>query len=105
MDNGPDWVILLMYWSHDMRHRFLQVDGGQRDPWDQGVTISHAAQHQNATNYILALIGLICFHISLVLGSCSMLKLSHRLRDCLQHVLLFQEVLNFTMSNIIIFVV
>ena len=20
MDNGPDWVILLMYWSHDMRH-------------------------------------------------------------------------------------
>ena len=20
MDNEPDWVILLMYWSHDMRH-------------------------------------------------------------------------------------
>ena len=20
MDNGPDWVILLMYESHDMRH-------------------------------------------------------------------------------------
>ena len=20
MDNGPDWVILLMYWFHDMRH-------------------------------------------------------------------------------------
>ena len=29
---GPDVAILLMYGSHDMKHRFLQVDGGQRDP-------------------------------------------------------------------------
>ena len=32
MDDGPYWVILLMSGSLDMRHRFLQVDGGQRDP-------------------------------------------------------------------------
>ena len=32
MDDGPYWVILLMSGSPDMRHRFLQVDGGQRDP-------------------------------------------------------------------------
>ena len=36
MDDGPYWVILLMYGSHDMRHRFPQVDGGQRDPWVLG---------------------------------------------------------------------
>ena len=34
MDDGPNWVILLMYKSHEMRHiGFPQVDGGQRDPW------------------------------------------------------------------------
>ena len=33
MDDGPYWVILLMYESHEMRHiGFSQVDGGQRDP-------------------------------------------------------------------------
>ena len=32
MDDRPYWVILLMYGSHDMRHRFPQVDGSQRDP-------------------------------------------------------------------------
>ena len=33
MDDGPYWVILLMYGSHEMRHTcFSQVDGGQRDP-------------------------------------------------------------------------
>ena len=33
MYNGPYWVILLMYGTHDMRHTgFPQVDGGQRDP-------------------------------------------------------------------------
>ena len=34
MDDGPYWVILLMYGSHDIykTHRFPQVDGGQRDP-------------------------------------------------------------------------
>ena len=32
MDDGLYWVILLMYGSHDMRHRFPQVDGSQRDP-------------------------------------------------------------------------
>ena len=33
MDDGPYWVILLMYGSHEMRHTgFLQVDGGQLDP-------------------------------------------------------------------------
>ena len=32
MDDGPYWVILLMYGSRDMRHRFPQVDGGQRVP-------------------------------------------------------------------------
>ena len=33
MDDGPHWVILLMYGSHEMRHTgFPQVDGGQRDP-------------------------------------------------------------------------
>ena len=31
--DGPHWVILLMYESHDMRHTgFPQVDGDQRDP-------------------------------------------------------------------------
>ena len=31
--------ILLMYGSHDMRHTgFPQVDDGQRDPRDRGVT-------------------------------------------------------------------
>ena len=34
---GPNVTILFMYGSHDMRHTcFLQVDGGQRDPWDLG---------------------------------------------------------------------
>ena len=32
MDDGPYWVILHIYGSHDMRHRSPQVDGGQRDP-------------------------------------------------------------------------
>ena len=32
----PMWSFLLMYGSHDMRHRFPQVDGGQRDPRDLG---------------------------------------------------------------------
>ena len=32
MDDGPYWVILLLYGSHDMRHKFPQVDDGQRDP-------------------------------------------------------------------------
>ena len=36
MDDGPYWVILLMYGSHDIRHRFPWVDGGQRDPWVLG---------------------------------------------------------------------
>ena len=37
---GPDVVILLMYGSHDMRHAdFPQVDGGQRDPLEWGVTL------------------------------------------------------------------
>ena len=32
MDDGPYWVILLSYGSHEMRHTgFPQVDGGQRD--------------------------------------------------------------------------
>ena len=36
---GPAWPFLLMYGSHGMRHRgFPQVDGGQRDPRDRGVT-------------------------------------------------------------------
>ena len=36
---GPMWPFLLMYESHGMRHtRFPQVDGGQRDPRDRGVT-------------------------------------------------------------------
>ena len=36
---GPTWPFLLMHRSHDMRHTsFMQVDGGQRDPWDRGVT-------------------------------------------------------------------
>ena len=32
MDDGPYWVTLLKYGSHDMRHRFPQIDGGQQDP-------------------------------------------------------------------------
>ena len=36
---GPTWSFLLMYGSHDMRHTgFPQVDGGQRNPWEWGVT-------------------------------------------------------------------
>ena len=37
MYDGPYWVILLMYGSHDMRYTgFPQVDGGQRDPLKLG---------------------------------------------------------------------
>ena len=33
IDDGPYWVILLMYESHEMRHTgFPQVESGQRDP-------------------------------------------------------------------------
>ena len=36
---GPNVAILLMYGSQDMRHAgFPQVDGGQRDPRERGVT-------------------------------------------------------------------
>ena len=39
IDDNPYWVILLMYESHEMRHTsFPQVDGGQRDPRDRGIT-------------------------------------------------------------------
>ena len=39
MYDGPCWVILFMYGSHDMRHTgFPQVDSGQRDPQEWGVT-------------------------------------------------------------------
>ena len=37
---GPTWPFLLMYESHDMRHRFLQVDGVNGTPRDRGVTKS-----------------------------------------------------------------
>ena len=41
MDDGPYWVILLMYGSHDMRHigfhRLMVVNG---TPGNWGVTIS-----------------------------------------------------------------
>ena len=33
---GPMWPFVLMYGSHDMRHRFPHVDGGQRDPQKMG---------------------------------------------------------------------
>ena len=37
---GPDVAILLMYRSHGMKHtKFPQVDDGQRDPRDRGVTL------------------------------------------------------------------
>ena len=37
---GPTWPLLLMNGSHGMRHTgFPQVDGGQRNPRDRGVTI------------------------------------------------------------------
>ena len=33
VNDGPYWVFLLMYGSHEMRHTgFPQVDGGQQDP-------------------------------------------------------------------------
>ena len=35
---GPKWPFLLMYESHDMRHSFSQVDGGQQTPRIWGVT-------------------------------------------------------------------
>ena len=36
---GPTWPFLLMYESHGMRHTgFPQVDDGQWDPRDRGVT-------------------------------------------------------------------
>ena len=38
-DDGPYWVILLMYGSHDMRHKFPQVDGSQ---WDSRVLGCHS---------------------------------------------------------------
>ena len=42
MDNGPYWVILLIYGSHDMRYTgFLQVDDGQRDPRKLGRHINN----------------------------------------------------------------
>ena len=33
---GPKWLFLLMYESHDIRHRFLRVDGLSTDPQDLG---------------------------------------------------------------------
>ena len=36
MDVWANVAILLMYGSHDMRHRYSAVDGGQRDPRDLG---------------------------------------------------------------------
>ena len=33
---GPKWPFLLMYGSHDMRHRFSQVDRLSTDPRDLG---------------------------------------------------------------------
>ena len=36
---GPDVTIFTLYGSYDMRHTgFPQVDGGQWDPQDRGVT-------------------------------------------------------------------
>ena len=33
----PMWPFFLKYGSHDMRHTgFLQVNGGQQDPWEMG---------------------------------------------------------------------
>ena len=46
MDDGPYWVILLMYESHEMRHTgFPQVNCGQQDPRGLGCHSSsfHAA--------------------------------------------------------------
>ena len=38
---GPTWPYLLMHGSRGMRHTgFPQVDGGQQDPRDRGVTIN-----------------------------------------------------------------
>ena len=35
----PMWPFLLMYGSYDMRHTgFPQVDGGQRDPRENGAS-------------------------------------------------------------------
>ena len=40
---GPTRPFLLMYESHDMRHTgFSQVDGGQRNPHEWGVTLVRA---------------------------------------------------------------
>ena len=37
---GPTWPFLLMYGSRGMRHTgFPQVDDGQQDPRDRGVTV------------------------------------------------------------------
>ena len=36
---GPKWPFLLMYGSHDMRHRFFRrLTGCQRTPGDRGIT-------------------------------------------------------------------
>ena len=47
MDNGPDWVILLMYWSHDMRHigfrRLTVVNGTPRIGASQNISIVEMA--------------------------------------------------------------
>ena len=39
IDDGPYWVILLMYGSHDMRHTgFLRLTVVNGTPWFWGVT-------------------------------------------------------------------
>ena len=39
MDDGPSWVILLMYGSHDIRHTgFPQVDGLSTGPLEIGAS-------------------------------------------------------------------
>ena len=38
MDDGPYWVILLMYGSHDMRHRFRRLTVVNGTPGFWGVT-------------------------------------------------------------------
>ena len=51
MDNGPYWVILLIYGSHDMRHtgfRRLTVVNGTLGFW--GVTSKHSIFHINNSN-------------------------------------------------------
>ena len=58
MDDGPYWVILLMYESHDMRHtgfRRLTVVNGTLGFWGVTVLLTYSYHHAHTHIYLCVL--------------------------------------------------